>query len=161
MTTPEPALEPQREPAADSLHDRYRWRDPAKHEWTAGDIAFGWGVGAIVVLVGSLVLGVLMAGPAALMGVYVGVFLGLPTLTLYGVPVAIAAAAALRGVQSEIAHVAVFAGLGAIGGVLAALVGQGEIIIGWVLVPPAVIVGVTTAVIARVMAHDRAIRKRG
>lgn len=159
-TTPEPAPEPRPEPAADPLHDRSRWRDPAKHEWTAGDIRFGWLVGAGVVLAGSVVIGVIMWGSAALMGVVGGVLLGLPMLTLYGVPVAIAAATALRRVDSEAVHLLVFAALGAIGGGITALLAQG-IVAGWVLAAPAVILGVTTAVIARAMAHDTALRTRG
>lgn len=154
MTTPEA------DTSQEAVRERYGWRDPAKHEWTAGDIGFGWLVGAGVVLGGSLVMGVIMWGSAALMGVYGGLFLGLPMLTLYGVPAAIAAATALRHVNSEAIHLLVFAALGAIGGGITALLAQG-IVAEWVLVPPAVIVGVATAVIARVMAHDRAIRRRG
>lgn len=156
MTTPERAPEA----APDPMHRRYGWRDPAKHEWTAGDIAFGWLVGAGVVLGGSLVIGVIMWGSAALMGVLGGFFLGLPMLTLYGVPVAIAAATALRRVANEAIHLVVFGGLGAIGGGITALLAQ-DVVAGWVLVPSTVIVGVATAVIARAMAHHTALRTRG
>lgn len=156
MTTPD------RSPLPPRSADRSQsgWRDPAKHEWTAGDIKFGWLIGAGVVLVGSLVIGVIMWGSAALMGVFGGVLLGLPMLTLYGVPVAIAAATALRRVASEAIHLFVFAVLGAIGGGITALLAQG-IVAGWALVPSTVIVGVATAVIARAVAHDTALRTRG
>lgn len=157
MTTPEPVPAPR--PTA--LPARYGWRDPAKHEWTAGDIAYGWGVGIGVVLVGSLVLGVLMAGSAAVMAVLIGAIFGIPAHTLYGVPVAIAAATALRRVENELVHLAVFALLGALGGFLVGLLMSGSVVTGWVLMAPAIIVGTATAVLARALAHDRAIRRRG
>lgn len=161
MKTPNRSpLPPQSAGQSQSPRERYGRRDPTKHEWTAGDIKFGWLVGAGVVLAGSLVIGVIMWGSAALMGVFGGVLLGLPMLTLYGVPVAIAAATALRRVNSEAIHLVVFAALGAVGGGITALLAQG-VVAGWVLVPSTVIVGAATAVIARAMAHDTALRTRG
>ncbi|MCH1883441.1 hypothetical protein [Agrococcus sp. ARC_14] len=153
-------LPPQSAGQSHSPRERHGRHDPAKHEWTAGDIKFGWLVGASVVLAGSLVIGVIMWGSAALMGVFGGVLLGLPMLTLYGVPVAIAAASALRRVNSEAIHLLVFAALGAIGGGITALLAQG-IVAGWALAPSTVILGATTAVIARAVAHDTASRTRG
>ncbi|GEK80821.1 hypothetical protein [Agrococcus baldri] len=92
---------------------------------------------------------------------YGGVILGLPMLTLYGVPVAIAAATALRPVTSEAIHLLVFAALGAIGGGITALLAQGAVVTGWVVVAPAIIVGVATAVLAWAGAHHAALRTRG
>lgn len=143
------------------LRDRYAWRDPARHEWTAGDIAFGWAVGIGVVLAGSLVLGVVMAGAGAVIVVIVGALIGIPVHTLYGVPVAIAAATALRRTESELVHLAVFALLGAVGGAVTGLLLAEPIGVGWAVMAPAVIAGTTTAVASRALAHDRALRSRG
>ncbi|WP_405217467.1 hypothetical protein [Agrococcus sp. Ld7] len=144
-----------------TMRERYGWRDPAAYEWTAGDIAFGWLVGAGAVLAGSLVVGVVMAGSAAVIVVLFGAIIGLPTLTVYGIPVAIAAASALRRVGHEFVHVIVFALLGALGGALAALVSAEPMGSGWTIVTPMILVGACTAVLARTLAHDRAVRTRG
>lgn len=144
-----------------TMRERYGWRDPEQHEWTAGDIAFGWAVGLGVLLAGSAVLGVVMAGSAAGFVLIYAAILGIPTHTLYGVPLAIAAATALRRVRSEVVHLAVFAALGALGGVLAALVAQPFLGSGPYVVVPTVLVGTLTAVGSRALAHDRAVRTRG
>lgn len=144
-----------------TTRERSGWRDPAEHEWTAGDIAFGWAVGVGIVLAGSLVIGVLMAGSAAAIVVMFGAIIGLPAHTLYGVPVAITAAAALRRVRNELVHLAVFAALGALGGLLAALIVREPVGSGWAIVAPCVLIGTTTAVLSRALAHHRALRVRG
>ncbi|WP_347753885.1 hypothetical protein [Agrococcus sp. ProA11] len=144
-----------------TMRERYGWRDPAAHEWTAGDIAFGWLVGAGVLLAGSLVVGVVMAGSAAVIVMLFGAIIGLPTLTVYGIPVAIAAASALRRVRNEFVHVIVFALLGALGGALAGLASAEPVGSGWAIVTPMIVVGAVTAVLARALAHDRAMRTRG
>lgn len=144
-----------------TMPERQGWRDPAEHEWTAGDIAFGWAVGVGIVLAGSVVVGVLMAGSAAMIVVIYGAVIGIPTHTLYGVPVAIAAATALRRVRNELVHLATFAALGALGGLLAALVVHEPLDIGWVVFAPAILIGTATAVLSRALAHHRALRVRG
>lgn len=143
------------------MRERDRWRDPAAYEWTARDIAFGWLIGAGLLLAGSVVIGVLMAGSAAIIVVILGAVIGLPTLTLYGVPAAIAATFALRRVEHEFVHVSVFALLGALGGGLAALVSVEPIGSGWWIATPMILLGAVIAVLARTLAHDRAVRTRG
>lgn len=141
--------------------DRYGWRDPAKGEWTAGDIAFGWLVGAGVILGCSIVFGLILAGSAVTIGLVVGAMIGLPTLTLYGVPVAIGAATLLRRVPSGWGHLAVFAALGAAGGAAAIAIVGPAIAQSPVLFAPGIITGTLTAVLARALAEHRALRVRG
>lgn len=144
-----------------TMRDRHAWRDPTAYEWTAGDIVFGWLVGAGLLLAGSVVVGVLMAGSAAIIVVILAAIIGLPTLTLYGVPAALAASFALRRVEHELVHVSVFALLGALGGGLAALLAAEPIGSGWWIATPMILVGAVTAALARTLAHDRAVRTRG
>jgi len=143
------------------LRARYGWRDPAANEFTAGDIAVGWAVGAGAVLAGSFVFGAVLAASALPIALLYGAIIGLPALTLYGVPVALAAATALRRVPAEWVHHAVFGVLGALGGALAvAIFANGDP--NWsVLFAPGIITGAASAVLARGFAKRRALRTRG
>ncbi len=143
------------------LRARYGWRDPAANEFTAGDIAFGWVVGAGAVFAGSFVFGAVLAASTLPIALLIGAFIGLPALTLYGVPVAIAAAAVLRRVRAEWVHHASFGVLGAIGGALAVAVFAGGDPSWGVLFAPGIITGAASAVLARGLAKRRAIRTRG
>lgn len=152
----------QLEPDGDgTLRERYGWRDPEANEFTAGDIAFGWVFGAGAVLAGSFVFGAVLAAAVLPIALLYGAIIGLPALTLYGVPVAVAAATALRRVAAEWIHLATFGVLGAIGGALAvAVFANGDENWG-VLYAPGIITGAATAVTARALAKRRALRKRG
>jgi hypothetical protein len=156
VTEPEvPAL------AEQTLRERYGWRDPAANECAAGDIAFGWLTGAGAVLAGSFVFGVVLAAGAMPIAVLYGLLIGLPALTLYGVPGAVAAATALRRVSSEWVHLAVFGVLGMIGGALAVAVFAGGDSSWDMLFAPGIITGAAAAVMARASAKARALRSRG
>ncbi|WP_026373787.1 hypothetical protein [Agrococcus lahaulensis] len=152
----------QHEAAGDGmLRARYGRRDPAANEFTAGDIAFGWVVGVGAVLAGSFVFGAVLAAAVLPIALLYGAIIGLPALTLYGVPVALAAATALRRAPSEWVHHAVFGVLGALGGALAvAIFANGDP--NWsVLFAPGIITGAASAVLARGLAKRRALRTRG
>lgn len=150
------------EPQVDEpLRARYGWRDPAANEFTAGDIVFGWVVGIGAVLAGSLISGLVLVAEGLVVALAYGALIGFPALTLYGVPAAIAAAAALRRVAAEWVHLAAFGALGAIGGSLAVLVFSSGDPLWSILYAPGILTGTATAVVARALAKRRAIRTRG
>jgi hypothetical protein len=146
---------------AEALPRRERTRNPARNESTLGDIARGWLIGVGVLLLGSWIIGLLLTGSAAHIAILYGAIVGIPVLTLYGVPVAIAAAAALLRVSAEWIHHAVFAGLGCAGGALTGLFlaltqGPGG---AHLLVGASLVIGTTTAVLSRSASKAWAIRR--
>ena len=143
------------------MRARYGWRDPAANEFTAGDIAFGWIVGVGGVLAGSLVFGLLLVAEGLVVALVYGAMIGLPALTLYGVPVAVAAGTALRRVPAEWVHLVAFGGLGALGGALAVVVFSSGDPAWGILYAPGTLTGAATAVSARALAKRRALRTRG
>ncbi|GAA2172795.1 hypothetical protein GCM10009846_12140 [Agrococcus versicolor] len=134
-------------------------RDPRRNEWSLVDLGVGWLAGAATMTVVALIVGAVAGlsdgGTDWIGGAAIAVLFGLPVLGCYGIPIAAVAASLLRPVRAEWIHLAVFAGLGAIGCALFSLV-MSEGGIG--LIPATLPYGVPSAVVARLVAKRIAIR---